>query len=101
MNRRDAAIRELSQVVQLAPRDDYYRLRLGAALLHDNRAAEAVPHFERAVELQPENASYRTLLRYAYTRNHQEPAIAVDIDMLELGAYDEDFVRRIQRMAEA
>ncbi len=52
------------------------------------------------MQLQPKNPSHRTLLRYAYTRNGQEPAIAVDIEMLELGAYDEDFVRRIQRMAQ-
>lgn len=99
MGDEERAICELQRVVELAPRDDYYRLRLGAALLKNERAAEAVTHFERAVNLQPENASYRTLLRYAYTRNGQEPAIAVDIDILALGAYDEDFVRRIQRLA--
>lgn len=99
MGREEQAISELQRVVELAPRDDYYRLRLGAALLRNGRAREAIPHFERAVELQPENASHRTLLRYAYTRNGIEPAIAVDIDMLALGAYDEDFVRRIQRLA--
>ena len=99
MGREDDAVAELQRVVELAPRDDYYRLRLGAALLRNGRATEAVAHFERAVELQPENASHRTLLRYAYTRNGVEPAIAVDIDMLALGAYDEDFVRRIQRLA--
>jgi tetratricopeptide (TPR) repeat protein len=97
--RNDDAIRELQQVVELAPRDDYYRLRLGAALLKSGREAEAIPHFERAVELQPDNPSYRTLLRYAYTRNNQEPSISVDIEMLELGAYDEDFVRRFQRLS--
>jgi len=99
MGREEQAISELQRVVELAPRDDYYRLRLGAALLRNGRTREAIPHFERAVELQPENASHRTLLRYAYTRNGIEPAIAVDIDMLALGAYDEDFVRRIQRLA--
>ncbi|HEX8835226.1 MAG TPA: tetratricopeptide repeat protein [Abditibacteriaceae bacterium] len=100
MHRDDDAIAELKTVVELAPRDDYYLLRLGAALLRAERAAEAVQQFERAVTLQPQNSSYRTLLRYAYTRNHQEPAIAVDVDMLELGAYDEDFVRRIQRLSQ-
>ena len=33
-------------------------------------------------------------------RNNLERGIAVDIDMLELGAYDEDFVRRIQRLSQ-
>lgn len=99
--RRDAeAIDQLQRVVDLAPRDDYYQLRLGAALLRAERPAEAVPHFERAVQLKPDNSSYRTLLRYAYTRNHQEPAIAVDVEMLELGSYDTDFVRRIQTMSQ-
>ncbi|MBV9867571.1 MAG: tetratricopeptide repeat protein [Abitibacteriaceae bacterium] len=95
MRRDDEAIAQLQRAVDLAPRDDYYRLRLGAALLRMERVAEAIPNFERVVEMQPQNSSYRTILRYAYTRNHEEPAIAVDVDMVELGAYDEDFVRRI------
>jgi hypothetical protein len=40
------------------------------------------------------------LLRYAYSRNHQEPAIAVDIELLELEPYDEDFVRRFQKLSQ-
>jgi len=100
MQRHRDAIVELEQVVILAPRDEYYRLRLGAALLRAGRAPEAVPHFERAVELQPKNSSYHVLLRYARMRNEQTPAISIDIEMLELGAYDEDFVQRIQRLSE-
>ena len=100
MRRDREAIAEFQQVVVLAPRDEYYRLRLGAALLRAGRAPEAVAQFERAVELQPKNSSYRVLLRYAYMRNEQAPAISIDIEMLELGAYDEDFVHRIQRLSE-
>lgn len=100
LRRENDAIEQFENAVLQAPRDDYYRLRLGAALLRYNRPQEAVPHFERAVELKPENSSYRTLLRYAYARNEQEPAISVDVEMLELGPYDEDFVKRIQRMAQ-
>jgi tetratricopeptide (TPR) repeat protein len=94
------AIEELQRVVALAPNDDYYQLRLGAALLRVERAAEALPHFEEAVRLKPANGSYRTLLRYAYVRNQMEPPISVDVEMLELSAYDEDFVRRIRQMAQ-
>lgn len=101
MERDDEAIQMLRDVVALAPRDDYYQLRLGAALLRQNRSEEALPHFERAVQLKPKNASYHTLLRYAHTRDGREPAISVDVEMVELDAYDEDFVRRIQRMAVA
>jgi tetratricopeptide (TPR) repeat protein len=100
MHRDSDAIDEFVQAVVLAPRDDYYRLRLGAALLRAQRPAEAVTHFERAVKLKPENPSYRTLLRYAYSRNDQEPAIAVDIELLELEPYDEDFVRRFQKLSQ-
>lgn len=100
MRRDTDAINELLRVVELAPRDDYYHLRLGAALLRAERTQEAVPHFERAVYLKPDNPSYRTLLRYAYTRNHQEPAISVDVEMLELEAYDADFVRRFQKLSQ-
>ena len=49
--------------------------------------------------MKPTNASYQTLLLFAYMRNNQQPEIAVDIDKIELGAYDEDFVNRIQRLA--
>ena len=100
MQRESDAITYLKRVVELAPRDEYYRLRLGAALLRAERTGEAVAHFEHVAQLQPQNASYQTLLIYAYMRNDQEPAISVDIEMLELGPYDEDFVRRIQRMSQ-
>ena len=100
MGQDDDAIRELQTVCELARRDDYYQLRLGAALLKNQRAEEAIPHFARALELQPENASYHTLLRYAYACNGEEPAISVDVDLIALGAYDEDFVRRIQRLSQ-
>lgn len=99
MQRLDDAIRELTQVVQLAPRDEYYHLRLGAALLSANYTGKAIPLFERALQLNPENSAYQTLIRYAQSRNFDEPAIAVDIEIIELDAYDEDFVRRIQKLS--
>jgi tetratricopeptide (TPR) repeat protein len=100
MGRDEESVALMEKAVELAPRDEYYRLRLGAALLRNNRPAEAVKHFERAAELKPTNPSYQTLLLYAYMRNQQVPQIAVDIDKIELGAYDEDFVNRIQRLAQ-
>jgi hypothetical protein len=33
-------------------------------------------------------------------RNGEEPPISVDVEMLELSAYDEDFVRRIQQLCQ-
>lgn len=89
----------LQEVIVLAPRDEYYRLRLGAALLRDGRSSEAVPHFEAAARMVPTNASYQTLLLYAHMRNQQLPEIAVDVESIELDAYDEDFVNRIQQLA--
>ncbi len=100
MGRDEAAVSELQRVVELAPRDEYYHLRLGAALLRVGRESQALPHFEEAVRLKPENGSYRTLLRYAFVRNGQEAPISVDVDMIELSAYDEDFVRRIRQLAQ-
>jgi tetratricopeptide (TPR) repeat protein len=100
MHREDDAILEFERAAELAPRDEYYRLRLGAALLRAGRTEEAVRHFERATEMKPDNASYRTILRYAYARNAQEPEISVDIELLELGSYDEDFVRRFQKLSQ-
>lgn len=100
MRFQEDAIRELTQVVQLAPRDEYYHLRLGAALLSANYTRKAVPLFKRALQLNPENSSYQTLLRYAQSRNQQEPEIAVDIEIIELDAYDADFVRRIQKLSQ-
>jgi tetratricopeptide (TPR) repeat protein len=99
MGRDEEATLELEKAVELAPRDEYYRLRLGASLLRTGEIAAAVPHFEKAAQMAPTNASYQTLLLYAYIRNDQAPEIAVDVDKIELGAYDEDFVNRIQRLA--
>jgi tetratricopeptide (TPR) repeat protein len=98
MGRHKASAKCLKQVIELAPYDEYYRLRLGAALLHLGRTSEAAPHFEAAAAMVPTNPSYQTLLLYAHMRNKQAPEIAVDVDKIELGAYDEDFVERILKL---
>ncbi len=99
MRRDEQAIEEMQQVVRDAPRDDYYQLRLGAALLKATRTGESVAHFEAAAKLKPRNSSYQALLRYARVCNGEEQPIALDVDMIGLDAYDEDFVRRIQRIS--
>ena len=99
MNRELDSVAQMALAVDFAPRDEYYRLRLGAALLRAAMTSEAVTQFEIAARMAPTNPSYQTLLLYAYMRNDQEPEIAVDITKIELGAYDEDFVSRIQRLA--
>lgn len=99
MNRDMDSVQHMAQAVEFAPRDDYYRLRLGAALLRADMTDEAVAQFEIAARMKPTNASYQTLLLFAYMKNNQQPEIAVDVDKIELGAYDEDFVNRIQRLA--
>ena len=100
MRRDEEAVEQMQQVVRDAPRDDYYQLRLGAALLKAERAPEAVPHFEAASKLKPRNSSYQALVRYARVRSGEEQSIALDVDMIALDAYDEDFVRRIQNMSQ-
>lgn len=97
MGRDEEVVDVLEEVVELAPRDDYYRLRLGAAFLRVGRSSEALPQFQHVAERTPSNASYQTLLLYAFMRDNQEPTIAVDVDKIELDAYDEDFVNRIQK----
>lgn len=99
MNRDLDSVQHMAQAVEFAPRDDYYRLRLGAALLRAEMTEEAVSQFEVAARMKPTNASYQTLLLFAFMKNNQQPEIAVDVDKIELGAYDEDFVNRIQRLA--
>jgi len=99
MNRELDSVQHMAQAVEFAPRDDYYRLRLGAALLRAGMTQEAVEQFEAAARMKPTNASYQTLLLFAHMKNNQQPEIAVDVDKIELGAYDEDFVNRIQRLA--
>ena len=100
MNRDADAVAMLERATELAPRDEYYRLRLGAACLRAGRPDAAVPHFERAAQMAPSNASYQTLLLFAYMRNEQQPAIALEVEKVALDAYDEDFVNRIQRLAQ-
>ena len=99
MGRAEESVTMMQSAVELAPRDEYYRLRLGAALLRAGENDAAVAHFQKAAQMAPTNASYQTLLLYAYMRNNQEPEIAVDVDKIELGAYDADFVSRIQKLA--
>ena len=98
MNRDEEAVECFERAVEFAPRDEYYRLRLGAALLRIENSQAAVLQFEAAAKLKPENPSYQTLLLFAQIKNGQEAEIAVDVDKIELGAYDEDFVSRIQRL---
>lgn len=100
MNRSDDAVAMMRRATELAPRDEYYRLRLAAACLRAEKTAEAVAHFEQAAQMAPTNASYQTLLLFAYMRNDQEPEIAVEVEKVALNAYDEDFVNRIQRLAQ-
>ena len=100
MERHEDELEQMQRVVELARFDEYYRLRLGAVLLLLGRSGEALPHFERAVELQPRNGSHRALLRYAQTRDGREPPIALEVGLIDLGAYDRDFVARIRRLAE-
>jgi len=99
MERHEDELEYMQRVVELAAFDDYYRLRLGVVLLVLERPDEALPHFERAAQLQPRNAAYRALLRYAHTRNGQQP-IALEVGMIELDAYDRDFVARLRCLAE-
>ena len=100
MNRSDDAVAMMQRATELAPRDEYYRLRLATACLRADRTVEAVAHFEKAAQMAPTNASYQTLLLFAYMRNDQEPEIAVEVEKVALDAYDEDFVNRIQRLAQ-
>ena len=100
MNRADDAVQMMQRATELAPRDEYYRLRLAAACLRADQTAQAVAHFEQAAQMAPTNASYQTLLLFAYMRNNQEPEIAVEVEKVALDAYDEDFVNRIQRLAQ-
>ncbi|PQV63053.1 Tetratricopeptide repeat-containing protein [Abditibacterium utsteinense] len=100
MNRDEDSVSHMESAAEMAPRDEYYRLRLGAAHLRAGDPTSAVPHFQKAAQMAPTNASYQTLLLYAFMRDNQEPEIAVDVDQIELGAYDADFVSRIQRLAQ-
>jgi tetratricopeptide (TPR) repeat protein len=99
MDQHEDAVREFKATVALAPRDEYYCLRLGAALLQLNRCREALQYFERAASFDPGNASYRVLYHYAQVRNGDEPEISLEVVTLNLGAYDEDFVRRLRRLS--
>ena len=100
MNRADDAVKMMQKATEFAPRDEYYRLRLAAACLRAEQNEAAVAHFERAAQMAPTNASYQTLLLFAQMRNQQQPEIAVEVEKVALDAYDEDFVNRIQRLAQ-
>lgn len=101
MERLPDAIQAFKTTVRLAPRDEYYRLRLGAALLRAQRTREAVAQFKKIVDMAPENTSYHALLHYAQVRNGEHPPISLEVAMVDLDAYNEDFVRRIQKLSES
>ena len=100
MNRAADSVTMMERATELAPRDEYYRLRLAAACLRAEQTEAAVAHFEKAAQMKPTNASYQTLLLFAQMRNQQQPEIAVEVEKVALDAYDEDFVNRIQRLAQ-
>lgn len=100
LDRLEEAIEELERVVQLAPKDQYYHIRLGAARLRAGRFPEAIYSFEQSLRLEPNNLSYRRLLGYAYQLGGQfDRAQALLDDGNALDAYDQDYVRRVRRLA--
>ena len=52
----------LAHVLERAPQDDETRFRLAAALFHQQKVAEALPHLERLIAAEPDNAAYQNLL---------------------------------------
>ena len=55
MEKSDDALADLRRAFTLDPDDDEYRLYLASLLLDTNLHKEAVPHFERLYEHQPQN----------------------------------------------
>lgn len=80
------AERQYRRIVELYPgHGDSYRL-LGAALMAQAKAAEAVPFFERAVALQPAAvAAYEDLSRAHAAAGNVKLAISVAARALEIG----------------
>lgn len=99
LERIEEAIAELEQVVKLAPRDEYYQVRLGAACLRAGRYDSAIEAFEATVALQPRNLSYRRLLGYACQLGGRPGQPQALIDDGALDAYDQDYVRRVEKLA--
>jgi len=51
-----------AHVLDQTPEDDRARFRLARALFHQQRAAEALPHLERLLAAEPNNAAYQNLM---------------------------------------
>ncbi len=62
------AIGEYQTATQLAPQSERTETNLGNALLHAGRAAEAIPHLEAALRIQPDNAEAHNDLGNAFAR---------------------------------
>jgi len=52
----------LAHVLERAPHDNETRFQLALALFHQQRAAQALPHLDRLVAAEPQNAAYRNLM---------------------------------------
>jgi tetratricopeptide (TPR) repeat protein len=76
IGRGHAAETRLRRVIALQPEWDVPYLRLGALLLDEGRAAEAIGALEAAIQLRPDNIDAALLLAGAYT-NQERPEDSV------------------------
>jgi Flp pilus assembly protein TadD len=71
--------------LQIKPEFPEAHNNLGSALMHAGRAEEALEHYQKAVQLRPNNADTYANLAVAYAAMHRSPeAIAAAQKGLEL-----------------
>ena len=89
----------MQQALFHSPEDAYYTVRLGMALLQGGYPAEAAAALQRAVDLDPRNASYHALLADTYFQlGFEREALLQYRQAGQLDTYDNDFVERVRRL---
>ena len=84
--------------MRCSPCDDFYHLRLASVYVRQQLYDEALAMFERTVQIDPDNPAYHYLLGEHLERMDKSGQAQAHYDEAgKLGAYDQDYVRRIQQ----
>lgn len=76
-HRWDQALRAMTKMLQLEPRNARYYLLAGQYLVNLGRIQEGISSFRRAIEIQPDKTAYMALCKYLIESNQPDEAIPI------------------------
>jgi Flp pilus assembly protein TadD len=93
-----AAKRDFVRSLELNPNDSAARNNLTLVLIHLGDFADAVPHIERLIVEQPENASHRARLAWCQWKLGKRDAAIATLAEAEVLAPNDPVVRQVAGM---